>query len=840
MFVLSAITAAFAAEPPPAPTAEALAVAAAPRPTTPPEVAWPAALIAAGAPVSVTLAVEIDALGAVRSAKVVVGVDEETDAAAVAAALAATFTPATDPTGTPTPATIEWVLSYEPPPRVTATVVLLVTDAAGVPIPDAAVVLRGDDGVAAGGRTDATGALTVEVAPGSWTLEATEGARPPAVTALSLDGARRTELQVVLGEPERALPPGEDYVVVVEGTRTPTDTTVRVISVEEIRYLPGTNGDVVKVVQNLPGVARPPLGIGQLIIRGTSPEDSAYALDGGSIPIVFHFAGLTTVMAGDLLQEVAYLPGGYGVRYGRQLGGLVDLRTSDSLPDERHTYVSVDVFQAAAYTQQKISERTYVWGSVRRSYIDAVLNPILNNGGSQFQAPRYYDGQLRVRTEAEGGASFDAMALVSDDRFRVLGSEDEGGEVQIGLSTTFQKLRLIWSRPYGPATLTASLIGGPERQEFAFAGSGEAWERPIRGQLRVEAERPTDGAAVGWRAGLDVAGGYDRYRYDVPGFGPLEAGGTFLVAPAPYAEATLPIGPLRVTPGVRVDTWIFEDGALAPSVDPRLATRTRLTRSTDLIVSGGQYSQAPETRELLLEGDGVPDLQWERSIQTSLGVKQELGRAASVELTGFRSDLFQLVSGREDRFRFFTGPPPTGPLDSGPYENVGTGLVVGGEALLRAQTDRTVALAALTVSRSIRQDRPDEEASLFEYDQPIVFNGLVSHELNKGWRLGARVRTSSGNPFTPVVNRVYDLDSRVFVPVYGEPGSARLPQFFALDLRFDKEWTFRTWSLALYLDLQNATNSTNPEVMSWTYDYGATDPVDSLPTVPAFGLRGDW
>ena len=39
---------------------------------------------------------------------------------------------------------------------------------------------------------------------------------------------------------------------------------------------------LIKAVQNLPGVARAPLGVGQLIIRGTAPEDSAYFLDGAS------------------------------------------------------------------------------------------------------------------------------------------------------------------------------------------------------------------------------------------------------------------------------------------------------------------------------------------------------------------------------------------------------------------------------------------------------------------------------------------------------------------------------------------------------------------------------
>ena len=43
-----------------------------------------------------------------------------------------------------------------------------------------------------------------------------------------------------------------------------------------------------------------------------------------------------------------------------------------------------------------------------------------------------------------------------------------------------------------------------------------------------------------------------------------------------------------------------------------------------------------------------------------------------------------------------------------------------------------------------------------------------------------------------------------------------------------------------YLDLQNATNAENVELMSWNFDYSEEDPVTSIPIVAAFGLKGAW
>ena len=51
---------------------------------------------------------------------------------------------------------------------------------------------------------------------------------------------------------------------------------------------------------------------------------------------------------------------------------------------------------------------------------------------------------------------------------------------------------------------------------------------------------------------------------------------------------------------------------------------------------------------------------------------------------------------------------------------------------------------------------------------------------------------------------------------------------------------FERWSLTTYLDLQNATNAQNLEVINWTYDYSEEEPVAGLPLVPSFGLRGEF
>ena len=64
------------------------------------------------------------------------------------------------------------------------------------------------------------------------------------------------------------------------------------------------------------------------------------------------------------------------------------------------------------------------------------------------------------------------------------------------------------------------------------------------------------------------------------------------------------------------------------------------------------------------------------------------------------NQLDQIVVGREDAFRFYTGPPPIGPFDTEPYANLGGGRIYGAESQLRYDGANTTALVAATYSRS--------------------------------------------------------------------------------------------------------------------------------------------
>ncbi|MBX2801111.1 MAG: TonB family protein [Myxococcales bacterium] len=684
--------------------------------------------------------------------------------------------------------------------------------------------------------------------------------------ALDADGtpvasAARLRIAVVGPEEERDDLLYEDDIeeVVVVGTAE-AEVSEQVVTLEDIRYLPGSGGDVVRTVQNLPGIARPPFSLGQLLVRGTAPEDSSYYLDGMRLPIVFHFGGLSTVINGDTLSDVKFLAGGYGVRYGRSMGGVVDLRTTQTLPKKTRGYASVDLFQATGFADVRVG-RTGLTLSARRSYIDTLVGGVINNAVEQtVRAPRFFDVSARVLHDAPGPGRLDLLWLLSSDAFRVLepppepettetATEDppfieepepvEDGQPLVNLGIDFWKARLRYVRESdSPWRGEVSVIVGPEEQRFDVDPDGVALQRNVTLSTRSEVERVRgDDVAVGLLFGVETRLESASWSFDVPTFGRPDSGEALAVTAGAYAEATAGVGPLEITQGVRSDARLTDGPTYLYTVDPRTILRWDASRDTDVEASIGSYSQFPTLRQV--ESSESWHLQPQRLASLTLGVHQQVTTATDVRATAFTSQLNQLVVGRQDAFSFFTTPPVQGFVDSGIWANDGIGNVWGMELQLRTRSRNTVGWLSATLSRSFRRDRPGQQPHPFAYDQPVNLVGLVSHRLSKGWRLGTRLRFSSGTPYTPVSNTIDFQEERVVIPLFGPTYSARLAPYFTADVRFDKQWTFDRWKLSTYVDVTNVTNRANEELMTFTERQFEERPITGLPIVPAFGIRAD-
>ena len=87
----------------------------------------------------------------------------------------------------------------------------------------------------------------------------------------------------------------EEYQTIVRGRKAKREVTRRVIERDDVLKVAGTQGDAIRVIENLPGTARDSGGGGGPangpVLRGSNPGDSKIYIEGHEIPILYHFGG---------------------------------------------------------------------------------------------------------------------------------------------------------------------------------------------------------------------------------------------------------------------------------------------------------------------------------------------------------------------------------------------------------------------------------------------------------------------------------------------------------------------------------------------------------------------
>src|SRR5258706_223153 len=183
----------------------------------------------------------------------------------------------------------------------------------GEPAPVAGVTVPADGGPVSTVSDDAGRSRLDGLAPGAHPLKLRAAAILPADAKLQLTAGKRIEAVYYVEARVR-------YSATVRAQKAVVETVEQTLDASELKRIPGTQGDTLKAVQNLPGVARSPFGGGLLVVWGSAPQDTRTYVDGVYIPTLYHFGGLRSTFSGEMVQSLTFSPGGYGAEYGRGLG----------------------------------------------------------------------------------------------------------------------------------------------------------------------------------------------------------------------------------------------------------------------------------------------------------------------------------------------------------------------------------------------------------------------------------------------------------------------------------------------------------------------------------------
>ena len=778
----------------------AAAVVTPPAPLTPLEVAWPADAPAPAdaTPVVIDLVLLVDEQGAIEEIAVKAGEAPFSDAA-VAAVRATRFTPALEG-GAPVAVYLPVRLEILPPPVNVDGVVRV--GGPGTPIPGLLVTVAGQTVT-----TDAAGAFAFRgVPPG-----------PHTVTITSLDPAfALDDPRIVVLEGEGvtlALYTKVDDPVIpgVIGTyRRQRDEVVRrTITAEELRTLPGTLGDPLRAISNLPGAVRAPLDAGWLLVRGGDPRDTGVYIDGTRVPLIYHLGGFTSVVHPGLVDRVDFYPGGQSARYGRATAGAVDLVTRPR-PETLEVRAGANIVLAGAYAGVPIGDKGAVSAAFRRSYLDGVLNLVPGVTAEQAQiAPRFWDWQLR--------GDWGDVSVLGLGYFDTLdASTADGDRASIQLQT--HRLHASWKTTVAGKPLSIKPYFGYELYELTIDVLGrEQIQQKNGGGARVELVDAGDGR-FGWSAGVDGTFDWVNLAYY------QDRGGIVRSArvDSPDAYFDVRIGKddgVRAIVGARLDT-LFVTGHLpraAPS--PRASVVFPIGDNVTLVGDGGLYHQPPPAEMLIGPPEGST-LLLEQSWGGGAGVRYDNG-PWQVGVDAYSRSITRITAYEAD-----------GSLGQG------QGRATGLETMVKYSAAGTSGWVSYAYATSERREQDFEAWVPSSYDQPHSLVGVVAIDLGKGWTLGGRWRFASGFPLRgedPI--EAYDVLLQTTETL--DPADGRTQPFHALDAKISKQAKYKRWRLEYYLDIQNVYNRRVAEpVISGVWEaYGTQTYGFGLPTLPILGIE---
>ena len=193
--------------------------------------------------------------------------------------------------------------------------------------------------------------------------------------------------------------------------------SLKTLNATEIERLPGANRDASKVLQALPGVASPASFRNDVIIRGGSPSENKFYLDGIEVPNINHFAtqgssgGPVGLLNVNFIKAIDFYSGAFPANYANGLSSVISFKQKEGNKEELITNIALGSSDLALTFDGPIGEKASFIFSARRSYLQLLFSalklPFL---------PTYNDAQFKVdyKINRKNRISFIGLGALDD------------------------------------------------------------------------------------------------------------------------------------------------------------------------------------------------------------------------------------------------------------------------------------------------------------------------------------------------------------------------------------------------------------------------------------------
>lgn len=697
-------------------------------------------------------------------------------------------------------------------------------------------------GLNKGGVTNAEGKFSIgQVPPGIYRLQASAIGYKTVTTPEYILSTRDLHIQIEMEENQTEL---EGVTVTASPFRRDIESPVslRIIGLQEIEKSPGANRDISRIVQSYPGVTFSPIGYrNDLIVRGGSPSENRFYLDGVEIPNINHFStqgasgGPVGILNADLIREVNFYTGAFPTDKGNALSSVLDFKLRDGDMERNSLKATLGASEVSLASNGHLGKKTSYLVSVRQSYLQFLFDML----GLPF-LPTFTDAQFKLKTRFDARNELTVLGLGGIDKMKLnTKADDEDNEYILSYLPKIQQetftLGAVY-RHYAGAHVQSVVASHSylNNRNTKYQQNDES--DPDRLMLRLRSTEQNTQLRLensssfrNWKVTVGTCLDYSQYSnttfqkvytdraqtFDYHTYLGIMRWGLFGTVNYTSIDERF-----TASLGLRADANNYSAAMkdLSDQLSPRLSLSYQLTEHWSLSGNAGLYYQLPPYTALGFKNNNglyanKYALRYMQVSQGSVGLNWRKGDTFEVSVEGFYKDYDKIPLSVADGIPLTCKGNDYGVIGNELLTSTAQGRSYGAELLLKWLVAKKLNLASsFTLFKSEYRTDKESEYIASAWDNRFIFNLRGTYNLPRHWSVGMKVSCIGGAPYTP-----YDADKSSLVTAWNAQGKPyydytryneeRLSAFTQVDIRIDKTFYLKRCMLGFYIDLQNIAGS---------------------------------
>ena len=167
-----------------------------------------------------------------------------------------------------------------------------------------------------------------------------------------------------------------------------------------------------------------------MIVRGGSPSENRFYLDGVEIPNINHFStqgasgGPVGILNADLIREVNFYTGAFPTDKGNALSSVLDFKLRDGDMERNSLKATLGASEVSLASNGHLGKKTSYLVSVRQSYLQFLFDML----GLPF-LPTFTDAQFKLKTRFDARNELTVLGLGGIDKMKLnTKADDEDNE----------------------------------------------------------------------------------------------------------------------------------------------------------------------------------------------------------------------------------------------------------------------------------------------------------------------------------------------------------------------------------------------------------------------------